>query len=184
MFHIKYAGFAAAAAAAVIVLCSCAGTPKVSDAAKNSDSSYIDIPFSSMNWDCTPDDVLACEGSDYRTYDSTYGGTTYAFDKKFNEKNGTIKYMFDGSSRLMCIAWAYGTDNADELKTLYKDIESDVRSEYGDSGYQTDKATNYGGAWYLDNGHIIISTMITADNKALQYSFVNPASYETTASGN
>lgn len=147
-------------------------------------SGQIEIPFSKMTWDSTLNDVLSYEDSPYQTYDSTYGGTTYTFDKKFNDKDGTVKYMFDENKKLMCIAWAYGTDDADELDALYKDIEASVRDRYGDSGYQADTATNYGGAWYLDNGHIVISTMITAENKALQYSYINPASYAATESGN
>lgn len=166
----------------LIITC-CFLLPGCASSKASASKTQIEIPFSTLTWDSTTDDMLALEGSGYRTYKSTYGGTTYTFAKEYNNKNGTIKYMFDGNNKLMCIAWAYGTDDADELAALYKDIDASVRQKYGDSGYQTDKNTNYGGAWYLDNGHIVISTMVTAENKALQYSYINPASYQTV-SGN
>ena len=45
---------------------------------------------------------------------------------------------------------------------------------HGESGYNTQKETNYGDVWYLEDGNIIISTMVTDSQKALQFAFLSP----------
>ena len=82
--------------------------------------------------------------------------------------------MYDADEKLASIAWAYGSDDADELHRLYDDIHSDLVAAHGDSGYNTEKETNYGDVWYLADGNIIISAMITDSQKALQYAYISP----------
>lgn len=133
-----------------------------------------DCPFSELKWASSVKDMEQIEGTDYETYDSVYGGTTYTYAKEYQGVAGTVKYMFDDRKRLACIAWAYGSENADELYGLYETIHADVVSAHGESGYNTQKETNYGDVWYLDDGNIIISTMITESQKALQFAYLSP----------
>lgn len=140
---------------------------------KGSDS-QPDCPFSELKWSSSVKDMEKIEGSDYETYDSVYGGTTYTYPKEFKGSTGTVKYMFDAKKQLAGIAWAYGSEDTDELYGLYEDIHSDLVDTYGDSGYNTDKETNYGDVWYREDGNIIISTMVTDSQKALQFAYVSP----------
>lgn len=136
----------------------------------------LECPFTEIGWDATADEAAAAEGSDtLSTYDSVYGGICYTYPKEYNGLMGTIKYMFDAEERLMCVAWAYGCDNADELFALYESINDSVNEKYGESGYAADHPGNYGNVWYLDTGDIVLTTMITTENKALQYAYLHPA---------
>lgn len=136
-------------------------------------------PFSEAAWDSSINDVESSEEKaegETASYKSIYGGTTYSYPKEYLGREGTIKYMFDDKDALMCIAWAYGSDSEDELYTLYDEINQSVNDVHGESGYQADSnVSNYGNVWYLESGDIILSTMVTADNKALQYAYLNPA---------
>jgi hypothetical protein len=140
----------------------------------NASSTLPDCPFSELKWNSSVKAMQKLEGSDYDTYDSVYGGTTYTYDKEYQGVTGTVKYMFDDKKNLACIAWTYGSDSADELYDLYENIHDDVVADYGDSGYNTEKATNYGDVWYLEDGNIIISTMVTDSQKALQFAYLSP----------
>ncbi len=131
-------------------------------------------PFSSLNWDSTVANMVSLEGESKDTYKSVYGGICYTYPKTFNEKAGTIKYMFDDTNRLMCIAWAYSSEESEELYAIYNSINQSVNDTYGESNYNTDKQTNYGNVWYLEDGSITLSTMITTSNKALQYAYIRP----------
>ncbi len=131
--------------------------------------------FSEASWDYCVDDMIALEGNTDKTYKSIYGGMTYSYPKQYNGYNGTIKYMFDGNNKLMCIAWAYGCDDQNELYALYDEINEAVIKTHGESNYNANgHSSNYGNVWHLETGDIIISTMITEDNKALQYAYLNP----------
>lgn len=134
----------------------------------------VTCPFSDLTWESSLDDMTRLEGTDYQTYDSVYNGTTYTYPKKYMDAEGTIKYMFDGDDNLMCIAWSYGANDNDTLDKLYNKIHKQVEDTYGESGYDSNNATNYGDVWDLDGGHIILSAMTTSEQKALQYSYQNP----------
>lgn len=133
-----------------------------------------DCPFSDLKWASSVKDMEKAEGTDHETYDSVYGGTTYTYDKEYQGVSGTVKYMFDEDEKLASIAWAYGSENADELYQLYEAIHADVVAAHGESGYTTEKETNYGDVWYLEDGNIIISTMVTDSQKALQFAYLSP----------
>ncbi len=132
-------------------------------------------PLSTLGWDATKDTMISAEGTDYSTYDSVYGGTTYTYAKAYEGHDGTIKYMFNDAGALMCIAWTCSFEQDDDLIALYEDIHASLEDAHGESGYNTSNSTSYGDVWYLDSGDIIISTMMTSSNKALQYSYLNPA---------
>lgn len=133
-----------------------------------------DCPFTELKWSSSVKDMEQTEGTDYQTYDSVYGGTTYTYEKEFQGVVGTVKYMFDEDDKLASIAWAYGSDDADELYRLYETIHADVVKTHGESGYNTQKETNYGDVWYREDGNIIISTMVTDSQKALQFAYISP----------
>lgn len=138
------------------------------------DKQTVTCPFTKMTWENTVDDVLATEGDDYTTYDSVYNGTTYVFSKNYLDLEGTIKYMFDDSDKLMCVAWSYSSDSEEEVKNTYNQIHKQVQDTYGESSYNTELATNSGDVWYLDEGDIILSVVSTDTQNALQYSYLNP----------
>ncbi len=147
---------------------------------KDTAQKTVVCPFTEMAWDASADDVISAEtggesGAGPSTYDSVYGGTCYTFPKEYNGLLGTIKYMFDAEEKLMCVAWAYGCSDADELLSLYESINDSVNEKYGESGYAADHPGNYGNVWYLETGDIVLTTMITTENKALQYAYLHPA---------
>lgn len=137
-------------------------------------STMPDCPFSDLKWSSSVKDMEKAEGTGHETYDSVYGGTTYTYGKEYQGVSGTVKYMFDEDEKLASIAWAYGSDDADELYQLYETIHADVVAAYGESGYNTQKETNYGDVWYLKDGNIILSTMVTNSQKALQFAYLSP----------
>lgn len=132
-------------------------------------------PFSELTWKNSVSDMEKLEGTEHETYDSVYGGTTYTYPKEFEGVSGTVKYMYDAEGKLASIAWAYGSDDAEELRELYGSIHSDLVSAHGESGYNTQEDTNYGDVWYLKEGNIIVSAMITDSQKALQYAYISPS---------
>lgn len=134
-----------------------------------------EFPFTKITWDDTIDDVVELEGTSDNTYDSIYGGTTYAYPKEYLDLKGTVKYMFDADEKLMCVAWVYSADLNDDLKEPYDTIHDKLEKAHGESGYNTENPTNYGSVWYLDEGNIILSAVTTDTQKALQYSYLNPA---------
>ena len=136
----------------------------------------LNCPFTEMNWDSTTEDILAAEGADYAAYDSVYGGICYTYPKAFEGHAGTVKYMFNENDELMCVAWAYnGTDDEESLFSLYDIINDSVIDMYGESGYDGNGVGNYGNVWYLESGDIVLTTMLTSDNKALQYAYLHPS---------
>lgn len=141
---------------------------------RGASSTLPDCPFSDLKWSSSVKDMEKAEGDDHETYDSVYGGTTYTYDKKYQGVSGTVKYMFDEKKKLASIAWAYGSDDTDELYQLYEKIHEDVVAVHGESGYNTQKETNYGDVWYLEDGNIILSTMVTDSQKALQFAYLSP----------
>lgn len=134
----------------------------------------LDCPFTELEWNSTIDDMTAVEGQDYSTYDSLYGGLCYTYPKEYEGCSGTVKYMFDDENRLMSVAWAYSAETAEELQDLYETISTSVTEKHGESGYTAGGVGNYGGVWYRENGDIILTTMATTENKALQYAYLHP----------
>lgn len=157
-----------------IVICLTLMTFVITACSSAKETPALQCPFSELNWNSTVSEMESHEGESTDTYKSVYGGICYTYPKTFNEKSGTIKYMFDDKDKLMCIAWAYDSKDEKELQALYHDINKTVNDTYGESNYNTDKETNYGNVWYLEDGHIVLSTMITDSNKALQYAYISP----------
>lgn len=133
------------------------------------------FPFTEITWEDSPDDMTALEGTSDTSYPSTYDGTTYTYPKKYLDLDGTIKYMYDGDNKLMCVAWLYSADSEEDLKKAYDTIHKQVEEIHGKSGYNTGNITNYGDVWYLEEGNIVLGAVTTDTQKALQYSYLNPA---------
>lgn len=131
-------------------------------------------PFSEADWEYTLEDILTCEGTEYTTYDSLYGGPCYTYSKTYQEHQGTVKYMFDDEEHLMCIAWACPSEEEQELHDLYASIEESVSKQTSKESLTTDKSVNTGHVWYREDGNIILSLMITSNMKVLQYSYLHP----------
>lgn len=139
-----------------------------------SKSQYVDCPLSDVALGSSAEDVIAAEGDNYESYDSTYGGTTYKYDKEYAGEDGTIKYMCDDEGELVCIAWAFdGTNDPETMSALYDTLHAEVVDNYGDSKSTTKDETNNGDLWRVDGGSIMIYSMITDSNKALQYSYIS-----------
>lgn len=131
-------------------------------------------PFSDAVWQDTPENIIALEGDGYTTYDSVYGGTCYTYPHDYEDRQGTIKYMFNEEEHLMCVAWACAADEEQELYDLYHTIDESVNEKTTDEPDTTDKVSNTGHVWYRTEGNIILSLMITSDLKVLQYSYLHP----------
>lgn len=137
--------------------------------------SGLDAPFTSATWASSVDDVLKIEGEALKTYKSVYEGTTYVFNSTYEGREGVIKYMFDGNDALMCVAFTYVPETADEVLSLYNDVHDTLVKSLGESGYNTNQDNNYGDVWYREEGDVIISCMVTSEQNSLQYSYLNPA---------
>ena len=131
-------------------------------------------PFSGLSWNSSREEMRASEGEPADSYVSVYNGTTYVYNREYQERNGTLKYMFDADGNLMCIAWAYEAEDADDLDTVYHDLHAEVEAVCGGSGYNPSGSTNYGDVWYRTDGDIIISAVTAGGKYALQYAYLNP----------
>ncbi|GEM_PF-560266 len=134
------------------------------------------IPFTddSIGWKSTENDVFALEGKDYETYSSIYGGPTYTFPKTYLDQDGTIKYMFDDKNKLVSVSWTYTADTPEEINDMYARLQEPLLAEYGESGFNQGAASSAGDVWYLEDGNIILYTMLTSELNALQYSYLSP----------
>ena len=112
------------------------------------------------------------------SYDSIYGGQTYTYSKEYQGRSGTIKYMFDDKDNLCSVAFTFSSDSADEINGFYDILHKDLTEAYGKGGFDTENYTSKGDVWYLDDGNIILSTMITSEIKALQINYVSPEASE------
>ncbi len=142
----------------------------------------IECPFTDVTWKDTYDDMLKIEGSEYKSYDSVYYGTTYTYPKTYLGLDGTIKYMYDDKNEIKCIAWAYSGSNIDDLTNVYENIQTELVSKYDESDYKPLVESNRGDVWYLDGYNIVLSAMTTNDQLALQYSYILSDEDETTES--
>ena len=80
----------------------------------------------------------------------------------------------DEEGELVCIAWAFdGTNDPETMSALYDTLHAEVVDNYGDSKSTTKDETNNGDLWRVDGGSIMIYSMITDSNKALQYSYIS-----------
>lgn len=137
----------------------------------NTFDDVIDIPFMDAPSHTTYNIMIEFEGNDYVSYASVYNGTTYTYPKSYHNLDGTIKYMFDNNQEIKCVAWAYSSDNLEELENEYLAINSELKAKYGDSHYNPNGSSNQGNVWYLDGYNIILSAMTTDTQQALQYSY-------------
>lgn len=144
-----------------------------------SEKEPIDCPYSDLGWETTEDELFAAEGDYVSSYDSTYGGLTYTYEGSYKDRDGVLKYMYDEEGVLMSIAFTYSSTSDEDLQEFYDELHSELVDTYGESGNKdTSNSTNYGDVWRMDEGHIILSVMITDSNKALQIAYVNPANQE------
>ena len=142
---------------------------------KTSDKTDVpDVPFSEFSFDSSLEDVMAGEGEDYETYDSIYDGTTYTYDKKYLDRDGTVKYMFNQDEVLVNIAWTASCSDATEAMTLYNDALSAITEEYGEPTKNADGFNNYAQVWKSPAGNIIVSAVTTSDTNMAQIAFLSP----------
>lgn len=168
----------------IVLLCACGAPEDASVSPEHSEDSVA--PFTDLSWSASTEDMIAAEGRDYETYPSVYNGTTYTYPKQYLGKDGTVKYMFDENGALMSAAWAFSSENIGVLQDLYNEINASVNASFGESGYNADGTNsvgNYGNVWYLEQGDIVLSTMITSEAKALQYAYLHPSVSNTDALG-
>lgn len=168
----------------IVLLCACGSPEDASVSPEHSEAAAA--PFTVLSWNASTEEMIAVEGGDYETYPSVYNGTTYTYPKQYLGKDGTVKYMFDQNGALMSAAWAFSSENIGILQDLYNEIEASVNTSFGESGYNADGSNsvgNYGNVWYLEQGDIVLSTMITSEVKALQYAYLHPSVSNTDALG-
>lgn len=134
----------------------------------------LECPFSGLPWNSTEQELFDAEGDFTSSYASTYGGLTYTYERRYLNREGVIKYMFDDGGSLASVAWAYTASDADDLDVVYQEIQSKVQELYGESEYHTANITNYGDVWKMKEGQIILSAMNVGDNIALQIAYERP----------
>lgn len=152
-----------------------------------------ECPFTTIKWGATLDDITKLEGDYLETYDSSYKGTTYTYNKKFGDLDGIIKYMFDDKDKLVGMAWTYVSEDAKDVESVYEKIHTDAEELLGESGYDfgkeelnkklqdNEEELNASGmtstmtdVWYREEGNVTMNAVITEDVKAVQYTFLHP----------
>lgn len=135
----------------------------------------VECPFTEITWESTLEDVQALEGEEaLDSYTSIYYGTTYTYEKEYMGLPGTIKYMFDDEDRLMSMAWMYIPESDEDLDNVYDTLQQETEQLYGESGFDSDRATAKGEVWYMEDGNVLIGVMSTGVNEAIQYQFFHP----------
>lgn len=82
--------------------------------------SQAECPFTTIRWGATLEDIVTLEGESTETYASSYKGTTYTYQKEFNDLDGIVKYMFDDKEKLVGMAWTYVSDDAEDIKVCLR----------------------------------------------------------------
>ena len=134
----------------------------------------IKCPFTEITWENTLDDIKALGGKLNETVDSSYKGDTYDVKATYNGLDGIVQYMFDANDKLVCMAFNYTSDDAEDLNKVYKTLLAETEDTYGESGYHYELATSGGHVWYSDNGNIILFYISTGEVKTIQYSYKHP----------
>ncbi len=131
-------------------------------------------PFTELSWDASVDDMVKAEGDQYETYDSIYQGTTYTYSKTYLEKDGMIKYMYDGDGKLCNVSWSYTGDTPDSVMTVYRDVCKDTEKIHGKST-SDDGVGNYGQVWNTAGGTVMANAVITNDVRVMQIAYMSEA---------
>lgn len=129
-------------------------------------------PYSELNWASNVDDMIALEGDKYETYDSIYKGMTYTYPKAYLEKEGIIKYMYDGDGKLCNISWSYAGDTADDVLKVYRAVCDDTEKLHG-GGSDDNGVGNYCMMWKRDEGTIMVNAVITNDTTVMQIAYMS-----------
>lgn len=146
-----------------LTLCSCGAN----------ESEITDCPFSPISWDTTMEKLISAEGECDETYTSIYGGDTLTYGKDYLGRSGTLKYMFSENGKLASIAWAYVTEDSEDLLALYKEIDKFETAKNGKSQFSPGNSTSYGDVWYLKDRDILISTIFGENSCGLQYAYIH-----------
>ena len=88
--------------------------------------------------------------------------------------------MTGKNEELMNIAWAYTSEDSNDINTLYNQLLEELKKTYGDSE-NSDGVNNLVEIWKLDDGHIILSAVDTSEIKALQLAFLSQAAVDYKA---
>ena len=130
------------------------------------------VPFSDADWLWSLDELQKHLGVPESSYLSVYGGETCTYPFSYMGRDGIIKYMFSESGKLASIAWAYITQDADDLAALYTAVDEDEISRHGKSSFSSQNHTIYGDVWYLPACDILISTIFGNESCGLQYAYI------------
>ncbi len=129
-------------------------------------------PFTELSWNASVDDMVKAEGDGYETYDSIYQGTTYTYSKKYLEKEGMIKYMYDGDGKLCNVSWSFTGDTPDSVMTVYRNVCKDTEKIHGKST-SDDGVGNYGQVWNTAAGTVMANAVITNDVRVMQIAYMS-----------
>lgn len=132
----------------------------------------IGCPFTELSWNDSKKDMEKIEGEPLETYDSIYNGTTYTYSKKYLEKDGVVKYMYDDKDQLCNVAWSYTGETAEDVIEVYKNVCSDTEKKYG-TGTSDDGVGNYCQMWITDSETIMANAVITNDVTVMQIAYMS-----------
>ena len=138
---------------------------------KQESPAQLKIPFSTLNWSSSLEDMEEADGGLYVTFTSS-GGTTYQYMREYLGKSGYLKYHFNPQGALAGIAWSYEAADKNELEALYEEISTSLIKEYGE-GRATSSGLNH--AWELPDGTSVrLNTGFGGSDYSLQYFYINP----------
>ncbi len=130
------------------------------------------IPFAEAVWDLQEQALREKLGEPQEEYASVYGGNTAVYPMEYLGASGTVKYMFADDGKLASIAWAYVTEDSEELAGLYRVIDEQEASRHGKSEFSSRNSGSYGDVWYLHDCDILISTIFGSESCGLQYAYI------------
>lgn len=125
-----------------------------------------------LSWDMTEDELTAVLGEPESIYFSIYGGDALTYPAEYLGREGTLKLMFSEDGALASVAWAYITPNADDLISVYEEIDGYEIERNGESGFSSQHSTSFGDVWYLEDRDVLISTIFGSDSCGLQYAYI------------
>lgn len=123
-------------------------------------------------WDWDTERVTEEYGECAAPYASVYGGITLSYPLAWQEREGTVKFMFSEDGRLASVAWTLITESAEVLDEVYDTIIGLEAEKNGTDGSLSQGVGNYGALWYLEDRDVLVTAVSVGGSCGLQYSYI------------
>ncbi len=137
------------------------------------ETSSVDIPFSTLSFNSTIEDMTEAFGEAENT-DKSYIGTSYCYSSAYMDKDSEVRYSFDEDDKMGSITWLYESADGEEIKEVYNDIHKELEETYGQSGENTNDATQMADIWRLPEGNVTLVAVVSSDYNGIMYTYLSP----------